>query len=145
MIVLATEKDYSSIIELWEVSVRATHHFLPEDYLQEIKQLLPTIFPHVHIYIWQDNGGAIKGFAGVTGDKMEMLFVHPGSMKRGLGRLLAEYCIHTLKADKVDVNEHNAEAVKFYKKIGYREIGRRELDSMGRPFPLLEMKYLPQT
>ena len=144
MMVPATEKDYPVIMELWELSVRATHHFLPEDYLQEIKRLLPTIFLHVQIYTLQDDGGTIKGFAGVAGDKMEMLFIHPGSMGQGLGRTLAEYCIHTLNADKVDVNEHNAEAVKFYKEIGYREIGRRELDGMGRPFPLLEMKYLPR-
>jgi len=143
MIVPATENDYPAIIELWELSVRATHHFLPEDYLQEIKQLLPTIFTHVQIYTWQDDGDTIKGFAGVAEDKMEMLFIHPENMGQGLGRMLAEYCINTLSADKVEVNEHNVEAVKFYKKMGYREIGRRELDSMGRPFPLLEMKYLP--
>src|SRR5215470_15333773 len=121
MIVPATENDYAAIIELWELSVRATHHFLPEDYLQEIKQLLPTIFPHVQIYTWQE-AGTIKGFVGVAGDKMEMLFIHPGSMGQGLGRMLADYCIRTLNADKVDVNEHNAEAVKFYKKIGYVKI-----------------------
>jgi putative acetyltransferase len=77
--------------------------------------------------------------------KWKMLFIHPRNMRQRLGRLLAEYCIHTLKADKVDVNEHNTEAVKFYKKMGYRQTGRRELDGMGRPFPLLEMKYLPQS
>jgi putative acetyltransferase len=145
MIAPATEKDYPAIIELWELSVRATHHFLPEDYLQEIKRLLPTILPRIQIYKWQDDGSNITGFAGVAGDKMEMLFIHPRNMGQGLGRLLAEYCLHNLKADKVDVNEHNTQAVKFYKKIGYRQIGRRELDNMGRPFPLLEMKYLPRS
>src|SRR5215470_8480332 len=105
MIVLAAERDYAAIIELWEQSVRATHHFLPEDYLQEIKKLLPTIFPHVQIYTWRDDGGTIAGFAGVAADKMEMLFVHPSIIGQGLGRLLAEYCIHTLNADKVDVKE----------------------------------------
>jgi putative acetyltransferase len=145
MIVSATDKDYPAIIEVWELSVRATHDFLPEDYLQEIKQLLPTIFPHVQIYTCRDDDGAITGFAGVAGDKMEMLFIHPRSMGQGVGRSLAEYCIHTLNADKVDVNEHNAPAVEFYKKIGYGQIGRRELDSMGRPFPLLEMQYFPRS
>ena len=45
MIRAATEKDYPAIIDLWEQSVRATHHFLPEEYLQQIKVLLPSIFP----------------------------------------------------------------------------------------------------
>src|SRR5215471_20435910 len=126
MILPPTEKDYATLFELWELSVRATHDFLPEDYLLEIKQLLPTIFSHVQVYLWQDHG-LIKGFTGVAADKMEMLFVHPRSMGQGIGRSLAMYCIHTLAADKVDVNEQNAQAVSFYKKIGYRQIGRREL------------------
>jgi hypothetical protein len=84
MIIPATEKDYPAIIELWELSVKATHHFLPEDYLQEIKQLLPTIFSHVQIYTSQDDGETIKGLAGVAGDKMEMLFIHPGTWDKDL-------------------------------------------------------------
>jgi putative acetyltransferase len=56
MILPATEKAYPALIELWELSVRATHDFLPEEYLQEIKHLLPTIFPHVQVYVLQDDG-----------------------------------------------------------------------------------------
>ena len=111
--------------------------------MNEIKLLLPTILPHVKVYVLPEDSGAIKGFAGVAEKKMEMLFIHPDSIGQGFGRLLTEFCIYTLKADKVDVNEQNEKAVGFYKKMGYRQIGRQELDSMGRPFPLLEMQYLP--
>jgi len=83
----------------------------------------------------------VKGFAGVAEDKMEMLFIHPDSIGKGIGRALTEFCIHTLNADKVDVNEQNEKAVSFYKKIGYCQTGRQELDGMGRPFPLLQMQY----
>jgi putative acetyltransferase len=143
MIAAATVNDYPPIIDLWEQSVRATHHFLPEDYLNEIKLLLPTILSHVKVYVLREDDGIIKGFAGVAEKKMEMLFIHPDRMGQGFGRKLAEFCIYKLNADKVDVNEQNKQAVDFYKKMGYRQIGRQELDSMGRPFPLLEMQYLP--
>lgn len=141
MIIAATEKDYPIIAGVWELSVRATHHFLPESYLQEIKTLLPSIFPHVAIYTWRDSNGVIKGFAGVADHKIEMLFVHPGSMGQGIGRQLTDFCINVLKAGKVDVNEQNEEAALFYKKMGFVLVGRQELDGLGRPFPLLQMEY----
>jgi len=141
MITPATTSDYPAIIDLWELSVRTTHHFLPDDYRQEIKTLLPGVLPHVTIYTWRDTANVIKGFAGVADNKMEMLFIHPESRGQGIGRLLTEYCIHTLNADLVDVNEQNEQAVLFYKKMGYEQIGRLEFDGLGRPFPLLQLKY----
>jgi hypothetical protein len=45
MINSASQRDYPAIIGLWELSVRASHLFLPEDYLQRIKKLLPSILP----------------------------------------------------------------------------------------------------
>lgn len=137
----AVEKDYPAIIMLWELSVRATHHFLPEEYLQEIKALLPSILPQVSLYVYRSEDGSLKGFAGILGKKIEMLFIHPASMGHGIGRLFIEFCLEQLQADKVDVNEQNEKAVGFYQKMGFRITGRRELDSMGRPFPLLLMQH----
>lgn len=136
----AVENDYPAIVEIWELSVRATHDFLPEDYLQEIKLLLPSILPRVPLYLFCDEGGTIKGFAGVAEQKIEMLFLHPASRGQGIGRKLTEYCLQELGANKVDVNEQNQQAVGFYQKMGFRIMNRQELDSMGRPFPILEMQ-----
>ena len=140
MIVKASEKDYDEIIRVWEASVRATHHFLPEDYLQEIKGLLPVIFPAVPMYIFQDDNNKILGFLGVAEHKIEMLFIRPDSMRKGIGRLLTEYAINQLQAKKVDVNEQNEQAVGFYQRMGFVIEGRSDNDGMGRPFPLLQMK-----
>lgn len=140
MISSAQEQDHSGIIDLWEQSVRATHHFLPEDYLQEIKTLLPGILPMVSLYVYRDDDNIIKGFAGVDGNKIEMLFIHPASRGKGIGSLLTKFCIHELKTDKVDVNEQNEAAAGFYKIMGFKIMGRQELDGMGRPYPILQMK-----
>ncbi len=136
----ATEKDYPGIIETWELSVRATHHFLPEDYLQEIKLLLPSILPHVPLFIFCDEHGTIKGFAGVAEQKIEMLFINPDNRGQGIGRKLTEYCIREFEAYKVDVNEQNEQAVGFYQKMGFHIMNRQALDSLGKPFPILEMQ-----
>lgn len=143
MISVATYRDHSAIIELWERSIRATHYFLPEDYLQEIKTLFPAILPYVKIYVWREDNNSIKGFVGVADQKIEMLFIHPDSTRQGLGKQFTMFCIHALKTVNVDVNEQNEAAVSFYKKIGYRIISRDELDGMGKPYPILHMQYLP--
>ena len=140
MIKKATEKDYPAIIQVWEQSVRVTHHFLPEDYLQEIKALLPAIFPAVSIYIYENDHYGMEGFLGVADNKIEMLFIHPGRRGQGTGRLLTQFAIEELKTDKVDVNEQNEQAVGFYRRMGFVISGRTETDGMGRPYPLLQMK-----
>jgi len=40
----------------------------------------------------------------------------------------------------VDVNEQNPAACRFYEACGFVVEGRSELDSTGRPFPLLHMR-----
>jgi len=113
---------------------------LPETYLQEIKALLPEILFQVPVYVYRYPHGTIKGFAGVADQKIEMLFVHPDSRGKGIGRLLTRYCIDSMQASMVDVNEQNGQDVQFYKKMGFMITGRQELDSLGRPFPILNMQ-----
>jgi putative acetyltransferase len=139
MITAATEMDYPEIIDVWEQSVRATHHFLPEEYLQQIKTLLPSIFPVVHIFVAQDNN-KIAGFLGVAEQKIEMLFIHPDNRGKGIGKQLTAFAIHELQATKVDVNEQNEQATGFYQRMGFVVTGREETDGLGKPYPLLLME-----
>jgi putative acetyltransferase len=57
-----------------------------------------------------------------------------------VGRRLARHAVVRLGATTVDVNEQNPEAVAFYLRLGFRVEGRSELDSTGKPFPLLHMR-----
>jgi putative acetyltransferase len=104
MIRLATENDYSAIIDVWERSVRATHHFLPEDYLQEIKMMLPAIFPSVPVYVYLNDAKQILGFTGVADGKIEMLFLHPDARGKGIGKILLHYSMHILGAYEFELN-----------------------------------------
>ena len=142
MINSASQRDYPAIIELWELSVRASHLFLPEDYLQKIKNLLPSILPTVKLFVHFDKDDqTITGFLGVSDEKIEMLFIHPAKRGQGIGRLLNQFAVEQLQTYKVDVNEQNEQAVSFYKKIGYKVVGRAEVDGLGKPFPILQMEY----
>jgi putative acetyltransferase len=140
MLLPANETDYAAIMDVWELSVRATHHFLPEDYLQHIKTRIPSFFPQVQLYVERDEEGQLTGFLGVADTKIEMLFIHPHCRGKGIGRRLTQFAIQQLKAREVDVNEQNEQAVGFYKRMGFAEAGRSETDGLGKPFPLLQMK-----
>mgnify|MGYP003235305664 CR=1 FL=1 len=38
-VTLSTADDFEELTELWEASVRATHHFIPEQYILKLKPL----------------------------------------------------------------------------------------------------------
>jgi putative acetyltransferase len=141
MITAARAEDHAALIELWEHSIRATHFFLEEDYLQEIKALLPSILPQVTLFVYRGNDDQIEGFAGVAGKKIEMLFIHPSSRNQGIGHSLTQFCLHELEAETVEVNEQNTQAIGFYLKMGFAIVDRQDVDGLGRPYPLLLMKY----
>lgn len=144
-IVPVSRADYPALIDLWEASVRATHHFLPE---AEILALKPLILEHyfdaVTLHSARTEEGQITGFSGVYEGKLEMLFVAPGARDSGVGRLLVAHAITQGGATQVDVNEQNEQAVGFYLKMGFTVTGRSPLDGQGKPYPLLHMALSPR-
>ena len=139
MIKKAEVENYQEIQLVWELSVKATHDFLPEDYFQEIRSMFQTFLPAVDLYIDLDKNGKITGFLGVADGKIEMLFLHPNNIGTGIGRSFTQFSIDQLQVTKVDVNEQNEKAVEFYQRMGFKTIKRNETDGLGRPFPILEM------
>lgn len=133
--------DFPRVVEVWEASVRATHHFLSEADIQFLQPLIPDALSHVaKLACVRDGAGQVAGFVGVEGDKVEMLFIHPTWRGRGAGSRLLRYAVDVLGAQSVDVNEQNEQAVGFYLQMGFKVEGRSELDSTGRPFPLLHLR-----
>ncbi|MDR1394592.1 MAG: GNAT family N-acetyltransferase, partial [Deltaproteobacteria bacterium] len=81
----------------------------------------------------------IHGFLGAQGQKIEMLFLAPGVIGQGLGRLLIEWAVSRTGAFLVDVNEDNLSACGFYRHLGFEVFSRSPLDSQGNPFPILHL------
>jgi putative acetyltransferase len=134
-------QDISELVEIWEASVRATHHFLSEDDIAFFKPLVRDEFiPMLHVDCARDKNGRICGFVGVTEGKIEMLFIDPASRGRGIGKILLQHAVDALGATEVDVNEQNEQAVGFYQHMGFVLQSRSELDGMGKPFPLLHLR-----
>lgn len=137
----ATEAHHAAITDVWEASVRATHHFLKKEDIDALKPLVQHRFLKlVDLYFTTNAQGSVNGFLGVLDGKIEMLFLHPQARGTGIGKQLLQYAITTLGCTLVDVNEQNEPAVGFYKHHGFAVIGRSEKDGLGMPYPLLQMQ-----
>jgi putative acetyltransferase len=133
---------YPEILEIWEASVRATHDFLTEEKILEIRQIMieGNIFSHVDLYLFQNSEGVKMGFLGLSSEKIEMLFIHPDFRRMGIGSHLTQFAVIQKGINKVEVNEQNRQAVNFYKKMGFIVVNRKPLDDLGNPFPILQME-----
>jgi putative acetyltransferase len=132
--------EYDQIIELWESSVKATHDFLLEKDIVFYKNIINKYFDNINLYAARNNTGKIIAFMGTSEDNIEMLFVHPNEMGKGIGKFLINYAINELKIKKVDVNEQNKRARELYEKMGFCVVNRSAFDNEGFPYPILHMK-----
>jgi len=129
------------LVIVWEASVRATHDFLREEDICFFKPLVRKAVEEVGAVAYSaDSDGSVAGFMVVADETIEMLFIHPNHRGLGLGRQFVNYATDTLKARLVDVNEQNAQAAGFYRRMGFVVVGRSPLDSTGKPFPILHME-----
>lgn len=134
------KNEHLKLLEIWEASVRATHDFLKEEDLQELKPLiLEQYFDAVDLRCAKNSQGEILGFCGVHDGAIEMLFISPDARGKGVGSLLATHAIKEQGVTKVDVNEQNEQAKGFYLHIGFSVIGRSAVDGQGKPYPLLHL------
>ena len=117
--------DFEELAEVWEASVRATHDFLSEADIRELRSLLPVRYlPAVELRCLRD-AGRIVAFIGLNGSHIAML---------------VEWAVARQGADSVDVNEQNPQAVGFYLRMGFAVVGRSETDDADRPFPILHLR-----
>ena len=128
------------LTQVWESSVRATHTFLSEGDIVEIRDYVPMALQGVaHLDVAYEDDVAVA-FIGVENQRLEMLFVADDMRGGGIGRRLLEFGIANYDICEVTVNEQNPQAVAFYEHLGFKAYRRGECDEQGRPFPLLYMQ-----
>ena len=135
-------EDFPRVVEVWEASLRATHHFVSEADIEFFRPLVRDGLPQMtHLVCVRDNDGQVAGFIAVAHSKVEMLFIHPAWRGQGAGRRLLHYAVTTFGAATLDVNAQNEQAVGFYRRMGFEVVGRSERDGTGKPYPLLHLRH----
>lgn len=129
------------LLKVWENSVRATHKFLSNEEILEIKKYVPEALASIsHLIIDNDENGNPVAFRGIEENKLEMLFITSDYRGKGIGKKMLSYGIENYGVTNLAVNEDNPQAKGFYEHMGFKVYQRNELDDQGNPYPVLYMK-----
>ena len=129
------------LLEAWESSVRATHTFLSNDEILEIKEYVPEALRSIaHLVIETNQDNNPIAFMGIGYNKLEMLFVAPEYRSSGIGRRMLTSGINNYGVTELAVNEDNPQARGFYEHMDFVAYQRNELDDQGKPYPVLYMR-----
>lgn len=137
----ANPADVEILLDIWQRSVQATHAFMATD---DIRAMTPQVRDYLanpaEMWVACDDAGAVMGFMGMSGSKMDSLFLAPEHQRQGVGRRLIRHAQSLHGELTVDLNEQNTPARAFYEACGFVVTGRSELDDQGRPYPLVHMR-----
>ena len=129
------------LLKIWESSVRETHLFLSDNEIKRIADYVPLALNNInHLVIVEDDNYQPVAFMGIEKERLEMLFVAPHEMKKGLGKSLIQFGIKNYQLKELTVNEQNPQAKGFYEHLGFHVYKRTETDEQANPYPLLYMK-----
>ena len=129
------------LLKVWESSVRATHLFLSENEIANIKKYVPQALEEIpQLFIVENEKQLPVGFMGNVDQHLEMRFVAHEERGKGFRKKLLQYGIEKYSVNDLAVNEQNPLAKGFYEHMGFTVYKRTELDEQGNPYPLLYMK-----
>lgn len=133
--------DGDALVDLWRRAVDATHDFLSVADRQAIDAEVAGFLPQAPLVVAADDQDQPQGFMLIDGSHMEALFIDPDVRGTGIGRQLLLRALALHPQLTTDVNAQNAQAVGFYRRMGFTETGRSPLDSQGRPYPLIHLRH----
>ena len=130
-----------NLLMIWEDSVKATHLFLSNNEINNIKKYVLPALENVPVLLGVKNkDDELVGFMGIGNNVLEMLFLSNKSRGQGIGRIFLDYGIRKYLINELTVNEQNISARKFYENMEFEVYKRTQLDEQGNPYPLLYMK-----
>jgi putative acetyltransferase len=141
--------DLAACLAIWEAASRGAHGFLGDAAIENDRDLVRDVYmPHAAVTV-AETGGNIAGFialiAGTEEDGAPVarhvggLFVSPAVQGVGIGRRLVE-AVADGGPLTVEVYAANHGARAFYRRLRFRETGRRPLDDRGRPHLLIALR-----
>lgn len=133
-------EDNDILSDIWLRASRLVHGFLPDQYLVAQQALVASIYlPEGDTYVAVQSGRPV-GFIGLRGAYVGGLFVDPASQRKGTGRRLLARAFEARAFLTLGVYALNDQAQRFYKSIGFEEVGRSGTDDQGMPFEVITLR-----
>ncbi|MFC5062439.1 acetyltransferase [Actinomycetospora atypica] len=136
----AVEDDREVLVGIWRRAVEATHHFLTAEAVDGYEGQVRAALPRAAVRVATGPDDEVVGFLAGSGGEIDMLFVDPAVHGTGAGTaLLADAAAHH-PILTLDVNEQNPAARAWYRRRGFVETGRDEVDGDGSPYPVIHLR-----
>jgi putative acetyltransferase len=123
--------------------VDATHDFLSPEDRAAIDPEAEAYLLSAPLWVAVNPAGRLLAFMSFGEGRLDSLFVDPQYRGSGIGRALVAHAAASHPVLDTEVNAQNAQAVGFYRKVGFVEIGYSQADDKGRPYPLIRMRLGP--
>ncbi len=79
---------------------------------------------------------------GFSNEMIEMLLFAPQEQGNRFGRRIFEFAVKEKGIYKIDVNEQNTIASRFYQHKGFKIVSRDAFDAAGKPYPVLHLQRI---
>lgn len=132
--------DVPAVLGIWRRAVDATHDFLTPEDRAAIDLEVQVLLPYLPLWVAVDAHDRPVGFMSLSDLSLDALFIDPLQHGSGIGRSMVEFALGSNSYLLTDVNEQNEQAVAFYRRLGFEEVGRSPTDGQGRSYPLIHMK-----
>lgn len=86
----------NELVSVWEKSVSASHFFLTEKDITEIREQVAPAFKMIPVLLVAIDDDKVIGFAGIYENKLEMLFIDSAYFGQGMGYKLINYCFESI-------------------------------------------------
>ena len=132
--------DKQTLSSIWYRASLEAHAFLGKDLLRDQQKLIEDVYlEKAETWVAVINGEPV-GFIGLLDCFIGGLFVDPPAQGYGIGRRLLDYALALKGELSLEVYADNKGACRFYQRLGFQEISRREEDDNGLPFANIWMQ-----
>lgn len=126
------KSDIDQVMQIWLGGNTEAHNFIPESYWLSNFEAVKEQIANADVFVFE-TGGKIQGFIGITGNRIEGIFVDKMSRSFGIGKQLLDYAKSRYCPLYLGVYRKNRRAVDFYLREGFSLSGEEIDEETGEP------------
>ena len=132
------EADLKDVMAAWEAASAQAHPFLPPEFIDEVREAIPSMYlPNAETWVTELEGNVV-GFISLLGNEVGALFVGPEHQGKGFGLQLMNKALDLKGELEVEVFSFNSIGCDFYRKYGFVTMEEKIHDQTG--FGLIRMR-----